>query len=254
MIYKKILENMSDFFFCIKLKNNDYIFPEEENEIQTLECFLSECDFVDDLLFHKKLNKWYQKKQYQISDNNVVYFVDEYRDVTCFKEKEELLKIDFVTTLPIRKVVVEKIKSCIGKASILVLGDIDYFKKINDSYGHDVGDIVLNKIGTVLKKYIDKDIVGRFGGEEFILFFQNKSEEYVLEVIEKMKNDLKVVELEDLIIDVHMSFGYTINHHSNKTFEKLLKEADQALYYAKENGRNKVICFDEIFTNKKDEE
>lgn len=254
MIYKKVLENMNDFFLCIKLKNNDYIFPEEENKIKELETFLNECILIDDLLFYEKENKWYQKKVNKIIDNNILYFIEEYRDVTCFKEKEELLKIDFVTGLSIRKVVVEKINNILNESNnnIVVLGDIDYFKRINDTYGHDIGDFVLKQIGSILKKYISKDIVGRFGGEEFILFFYEKDEKEVLEILNDIKYELRQIKLDDYNIGINMSFGYTINN-INKPFELLFKEADQALYYAKENGRNKIICYDDIFVIKKDE-
>jgi len=254
LIYKKVLENMNNFFLCIKLKNNDYIFPEEENKIKELETFLNECILIDDLLFYEKENKWYEKKVNKIIDNNILYFIEEYRDVTCFKEKEELLKIDFVTGLSIRKVVIEKIDSILNESNnnILVLGDIDYFKRINDTYGHDIGDFVLKQIGSILKKYTSKDIVGRFGGEEFILFFYEKDEKEVLEILNDIKYELRQIKLDDYNIGINMSFGYTINN-INKPFELLFKEADQALYYAKENGRNKIICYDDIIVSKKDE-
>lgn len=256
MIYKKVLENMSDFFLCIKLKNNEYIFPEDDAKIKEFEEFLDDCILIDDLLFYEKGNKWYQKNVNKIIDNNILYFIEEYRDVTCFKEKEELLKIDFVTGLQIRKVLIEKINTILNssKNNILVLGDIDYFKKINDTYGHDVGDFVLKQIGNILKKYISKDnIGGRFGGEEFMLFFNETKEKEVLKILNEIKNELKQIRIDDNNTGINMSFGYAINKISNKSFEILFKECDQALYYAKENGRNKIVCYDDIMINKKDE-
>ncbi|MCW8837797.1 MAG: diguanylate cyclase [Thiovulaceae bacterium] len=121
--------------------------------------------------------------------------------------------------------------------------DVDHFKNINDTYGHLIGDEVLKSIANILKKCIrTEDIVARYGGEEFIVIFDRctikdalrKSEELRMRIHHAKPNDIKV----------SASFGLTsLKHNSHKNFDHLLKEADDALYKAKEKGRNKVIVY-----------
>ena len=126
--------------------------------------------------------------------------------------------------------------------------DIDHFKSINDSYGHATGDealIVLSK--TIQEGIRESDIFGRFGGEEFVLLLPNitlkdgiKKANFIRKLIEKIRIDTAEGELK-----FTASFGITKFHHGQKdTISKALQRADEALYVAKEGGRNKVVCYD----------
>ena len=121
----------------------------------------------------------------------------------------------------------------------LVIFDIDHFKKINDTYGHPVGDKVLSEFATVIRKNIRKsEIFVRWGGEEFIILLQNTTLYNATMVAEKLR---KAIEnhLFPEVGKVTASFGVT-SLKNDDTIESFIKRADQALYNAKENGRNRV--------------
>ena len=122
--------------------------------------------------------------------------------------------------------------------SVLLI-DVDFFKKINDTYGHDKGDFVIKRISNLLKQNIrDSDICARWGGEEFLILVPNNNLDGALilannlkELIEKNNFEIK----ENVTISIGVS---TFDENSSQ--EKLLKSADIALYKAKENGRNRT--------------
>ena len=124
----------------------------------------------------------------------------------------------------------------------IILIDIDFFKKINDNYGHIVGDNVLKEFANILKTNVrDYDIVGRWGGEEFIIIAPDTS----IQNAEKLANKLrKTIESSDFknINKITASFGVS---HSKEGDDKvsLLDRADRALYTSKNSGRNKVVAF-----------
>jgi diguanylate cyclase (GGDEF)-like protein len=120
--------------------------------------------------------------------------------------------------------------------------DIDFFKKINDNYGHPVGDKVIQIVSDILAENIANDgILARYGGEEFCVMFFNKDFEQTNEILEKARLELeqKSIHLEDeQYIQVTISIGFT---KTKDSFDNMLHIADEALYEAKQSGRNKVI-------------
>ncbi|WP_457561355.1 GGDEF domain-containing protein [Caminibacter sp.] len=125
--------------------------------------------------------------------------------------------------------------------------DMDYFKKVNDTYGHSAGDIVLKKMAEILKKNVRKsDIVIRYGGEEFLILLQNiKSAEDALEVAEKIRKEIESAEFDigERKIKKTASIGVALFPDECKKSWECIKAADSALYEAKKTGRNKVILF-----------
>lgn len=131
----------------------------------------------------------------------------------------------------------------------LVLLDLDYFKSINDNYGHDMGDIVLINVAKILSNVLrEDDILGRFGGEEFIILFKNKSLKQCLDIVERCR---KEIERENFIVDkkktirVTASFGVAVSN-IGLTKEMVIQHADQAMYLAKKSGRNQVRHYFEL--------
>ena len=123
----------------------------------------------------------------------------------------------------------------------IVLGDIDYFKKINDKYGHDLGDKVLIEISDILKKYTrNTDLVCRWGGEEFVIFLKNCDDEMAYDKALTLKNAVSKLS-EKFGFTITMSFG--VSNLLGKTMQNALKEADEAMYKSKENGRNRVTVY-----------
>ena len=137
----------------------------------------------------------------------------------------------------------------------IILMDLDHFKKINASYGHDVGDDVLKQVAFTLSKNVrDEDVVGRFGGEEFILVLQNKSIQQALDIAERCRKEIESTRIkinDKEFIQISASFGITVGNHY-QTKQQILKQADEALYLAKKSGRNQVKQFEECASYLKD--
>ena len=127
------------------------------------------------------------------------------------------------------------------KLSIIIL-DIDHFKAVNDDYGHLMGDKVLISIADILKKSRrTEDFPARFGGEEFVVVLEDCDIDNASEIAESLRESIASQEVDN--ISVTASFGVCDLKSRHDTFESLIKEADSALYDAKEDGRNKVkIC------------
>ncbi|TQV89139.1 GGDEF domain-containing protein [Aliikangiella coralliicola] len=126
----------------------------------------------------------------------------------------------------------------------LVVGDIDYFKKVNDEYGHTAGDEVLRVVALFLQNGLrESDFIARFGGEEFVILLPETSLVDATKAINKLRQGVKdvKVEFEALIIQVAMSFGIA-EFENNDTPKAVFARADQALYRAKEKGRDQVCC------------
>ncbi len=132
--------------------------------------------------------------------------------------------------------------------SVLML-DIDYFKRINDTYGHQAGDLTLSTLGRLLKTSLrDLDVIARYGGEEFLVICTNTAIEGAALVAERTRKliESNPVEISDgagakQTIQIRISVGVACLGASIDSKEKLVQAADQALYRAKEGGRNRVI-------------
>jgi len=125
--------------------------------------------------------------------------------------------------------------------SILIL-DIDKFKTINDTYGHQVGDEVLITLASLMKKYKrTSDIVARYGGEEFIVLLPDTSLEGAKIYSEKLRKEIEnyVIKLNDISLSITVSMGLTVFHNEDN-FDSALKRADDGLYNSKQNGRNQL--------------
>ncbi|MEP3015274.1 MAG: GGDEF domain-containing protein [Hyphomicrobiales bacterium] len=133
----------------------------------------------------------------------------------------------------------------IGAPLALLTLDLDHFKSVNDTYGHDAGDVVLKQLSANLQKVTrEHDIVARTGGEEFCIVapFSESSQirpfaERVCRMVEQMRVDIGVIILRPTI-----SIGVASTADGPKTSKELLKISDERLYQAKEQGRNRVCC------------
>ena len=127
-----------------------------------------------------------------------------------------------------------------GEALCIIMADIDHFKKVNDTFGHLMGDKILKAVAEILQESARKeDIAARFGGEEFVLILDNcKAADAALKA-EKLRAQIEALHPEG--INVTASFGVAAFDATLKDHEELLKHADSALYQAKNEGRNRVI-------------
>lgn len=134
----------------------------------------------------------------------------------------------------------EIIRSKTEKSELsLIMFDIDFFKKINDTYGHDLGDIVLVEISKLVKKLIrEEDIFCRWGGEEFMILLPNTSLKLTILVAERIRKSIYDQSIKD-IEKISCSFG-VVSFDFKEDLDIFIKRVDDKLYTAKNNGRNRV--------------
>lgn len=128
----------------------------------------------------------------------------------------------------------------------LVFFDIDHFKKVNDDYGHDAGDVILTTFAKVLLKSTrDLDIVGRYGGEEFVAILHFNNEDEIKDYIKRVKSIITghKFKYNKLKIPITFSAGVTIRDQ-NSSYDDSIHNADKLLYQAKNTGRNRIIFQD----------
>lgn len=142
------------------------------------------------------------------------------------------------------KQIQSKARSC-GLNFAVAIGDIDFFKKVNDTYGHDCGDIVLKKIAYILKsKMAGKGYAIRWGGEEFLLLFDNPNLKYegCCAVVEDILNQIRDTDIlyDNQTVRVTMTFG-VVKGDSHTNTQEILREADKKLYHGKTCGRDQIV-------------
>nr|WP_228279850.1 GGDEF domain-containing protein [Aliarcobacter butzleri] len=125
----------------------------------------------------------------------------------------------------------------------VIFFDLDHFKILNDSYGHECGDVVLSTFGKILNKTVrEHDLVGRYGGEEFIAIIHFNLNRELLQFLKRIKTIVTENSFlyQDKKIRITFSAGVAIRN-SYPTYENALQKADELLYKAKESGRNKIL-------------
>lgn len=133
--------------------------------------------------------------------------------------------------------------------SVLML-DVDHFKLINDTYGHNVGDETLKAIAKATQDMLrDVDLFGRFGGEEFVAFLPETNQDAALTRAEKIRQNIANLnlKLEGNFLSVTVSIGVASNLANDANIDAILKRADLALYEAKRRGRNQVVVYQDNF-------
>ena len=164
------------------------------------------------------------------------------------QEIKQLAYTDYLTQIPNRLSFYEKAQNALenanqnGTSLCMAMIDIDYFKKINDDYGHEAGDAVLKEFSAMLSHTFNRFLIARTGGEEFSILLSGLS----LDKTHRLLEDFRAV-LEDQIITVaNASVSITISiglvENNNYTLEQLMRDADHQLYAAKDHGRNQICC------------
>ncbi len=156
---------------------------------------------------------------------------------------------DSLTGLYVRRYFMVKLQEEIHRAErynkplSIVMVDLDRFKKINDTYGHDAGDRALKTISQFFQRNIrDVDAIGRYGGEEFVMLIPDADKEAAFCLAERLRKELAKVKLEDLP-PITISLGMATYPADGTDIEELIKKADAAMYEAKQKGRNKAVKF-----------
>jgi len=156
---------------------------------------------------------------------------------------------DSLTGLYVRRYFMVKLQEEIhraeryGKRLSVIMADLDRFKKINDTYGHDAGDRALKTISQFLQKNIrDVDAIARYGGEEFVMLIPDADKEAAYCLAQRLREELAKVKFEDLP-PITISLGIATFPSDSTDIEELIKKADAAMYEAKQKGRNRVVKY-----------
>lgn len=169
-----------------------------------------------------------------------------------YEELEQLAVTDGLTQLYVRRHFMEELAKELRRARryhrplAVVMMDIDHFKRINDTYGHPVGDEVLRELGRRLRQSARQDdVLGRYGGEEFIAALVETNKERGLQAAERLRRSVEEQPFSTRAgtLAVTISLGLASFPEDAEEMEDLIQKADQALYRAKEEGRNRVVAY-----------
>ncbi|MBN2195955.1 MAG: diguanylate cyclase [Polyangiaceae bacterium] len=168
------------------------------------------------------------------------------------KRLEDLATTDGLTGVLNKRALIEqaerKLKSAqrYGRPMAVLVCDIDLFKRVNDTYGHDVGDLVIKGVGELLRRIKrDTDIVGRFGGEEFVIVCEETDSAGGALLAERVRSELEATTFATEMgpLKVTCSVGVAPAPGAGNTWEPVFKATDEALYASKRNGRNRVTVW-----------
>jgi diguanylate cyclase (GGDEF)-like protein len=168
------------------------------------------------------------------------------------KKFEVAVRTDALTELPNRRDMLDKLEyekirvERRQKPFAVALCDIDYFKQINDRFGHDCGDAVLVAVARLMRSMIRKqDLVARWGGEEFLFVLPETDAQGGRTVCEKIRITIEqhTVHYNEHKLSVTVTFGVSVFDDYEKSVDQPVREAEQALYHGKQRGRNRVALF-----------
>lgn len=199
---------------------------------------------------------WLLTSATTIDYNYDVVLYAAFQDITSRKNREVLLKNqatrDPLTSLYNRRYFEEEVRKRINQARknngmyCILMTDVDLFKRVNDTYGHKTGDKVLMELAAACERALrDRDIVARYGGEEFVIYLDDVDAENARVVAERLREtiaELSVPSDDGRIVKFTISIGISSAAVSDN-IDTLIKTADEALYRAKQNGRNRVEIF-----------
>jgi len=244
------------------LYKNNSIFQSGQHDEQFYQnlwhTILSGGIYSDTFINKKKNGELYYEDEtitpiFDIKSRELKYFVSTGKDITQRIKMEEQLKtlatIDALTGIYNRYKINQVIDDEMARTKrydepfALIMFDIDYFKDINDTYGHDVGDIVLKELSSIILSAIrESDTFGRWGGEEFMLIAPKITLKDALTLAEKLCKKIDTYKFTD-VEHVTVSIGVALCTKESKK-EQILKEVDNALYKSKHNGRNQVSAIE----------
>ncbi|OLS40064.1 histidine kinase N-terminal 7TM domain-containing protein [Bacillus sp. MRMR6] len=228
----------------------------ENGELAEIICLGQECDFAlvsdeNGAMIHYHIQFSSVKNNNHQDIGKMIMFDDVTERVLLQEKLKELACFDGLTQVYNRTFFIQEAERMLevlrksgGDVSIIMF-DIDHFKSINDSFGHEAGDRVLADITGVAKECIrSRDIVGRYGGEEFILFMPDTASDEAWEIAENIRLEIADTVFNEVNIKVTASFGIAsttaTEMENDYTIKNIMNKADQALYTAKRNGRNCV--------------
>ena len=190
------------------------------------------------------IKKPFSKEEFSVRVNNTIEALENIQMIMNYANR------DYLTGLYNRRYFFQAMSEYLedakesGEKFAVAMIDIDHFKKINDTYGHDVGDQVIVTLADILRSSTSpRDIVARFGGEEFCIVLKNINRYSAQDIIERIRSEVESYSFcvdKDNYIKFTISIGALI-HNDEDTLEESISEADMMLYKAKNGGRNQVV-------------
>ncbi len=219
------------------------IFDQLGNEIYNNKPgIIAELTAVKPDVFNDFSGNYYLLKEMSETIDGKVCQIRHYQEITSLYHKINELKIDAVTNLPNRMVVNRKLET-LTENCCLALIDIDHFKNVNDTNGHQYGDYILRQLSSSLRSSIHgRDFIGRYGGEEFLIILKNDNLEFCLSRFNQLRKQTETA-FQDEKTKITISIGVSKYEIGDNIVSKIA-EADNCLYYVKTNGRNNVAYFD----------
>ncbi|SFV59535.1 diguanylate cyclase/phosphodiesterase (GGDEF & EAL domains) with PAS/PAC sensor(s) [hydrothermal vent metagenome] len=183
--------------------------------------------------------------EYAIYQTNLLLYKKEENEKRYIKKLQEFAELDYLTKIYNRRKISKLLEIEFKRSKrykvgfCLAIVDIDYFKKINDTYGHNTGDEVLVGFTNIIKSSIrETDIFGRWGGEEFVIIFTHSTMQESYSKCEKIRQKIQESNFEG--VHITCSIGIACYNDTIENTHELIAQADKALYKAKEMGRNMV--------------
>ncbi|MBU2530559.1 MAG: sensor domain-containing diguanylate cyclase [Elusimicrobia bacterium] len=208
---------------------------------------------VDNMLSQQKIEES-EFAMFKSFAGQIALVVD---NVKLFDKVEELSLYDELTKLPLRRYFQERFQEEFYRAErfkqpmALIWADVDYFKEINDTYGHQIGDKVLKEIGRVIMANLRKiDFPCRYGGDEIIVLSPQATGEEAKGLAKRLSDEIKDIRIpvafsKEEFVKISMSIGISTFPHDANTGEVLLQKADEALYWVKSHGRGGIALYEE---------
>ncbi len=217
---------------------------DKQNKILTQENELNQINLQKQVQKNKKLTLKLIAAMTAIT--LLIFFAYWYRRNKLFYEK--IASIDGLTNVLTRSKSIELLKNSFSQlntkeAFSLAMIDLDHFKRINDNYGHQVGDSVLKEVGKIcIYSLPEKCIIGRFGGEEFIIGIKDINKKQTFDIIENLRLEIMKIPEKLGVNSLSVSISVGLCHFNlHKNLDDMIKCADDALYQAKSNGRNQLV-------------
>jgi len=190
------------------------------------------------------IKKPFSKEEFSCRVNNSIEALENIQKITRYANR------DYLTGLYNRRYFYKNVEDYLesskenGEECAIAMIDIDHFKKVNDTYGHDVGDKIIVSLADILRSGTNpNDIVSRFGGEEFCIVLKNINNHSAEDILERLREDVEKFSLEideETIVKFTISIG-AVMHDPAETLDESVNAADMLLYKAKNSGRNRLV-------------
>lgn len=249
-LYREFLPKGIKALICVPIRVNEEDLIEKDRRKSGYDSYQRHIGYIyleTDRLFNR-----FDKTRHRLIEvlTSILYInMDNYR-------LQLLSSIDKLTGTYTRKYFEVEMNKTINEAKRLqqsfglLLVDIDNFKLFNDTYGHRIGDEVLSKVGNYLANNTRKtDIVARYGGEEFIIILNNVDEEQAFAIGDKLRKGVANLSISSIKQNITISIGISLFPKHSQFKEELIIKADQALYNAKDKGKNRIEMWNPNLTN-----